>query len=63
LTLSTATIWTPCRSGSSWGNSSASRSSYDAHESFPDMLEGNVPSTVRSGLTRLENFLIRGSTS
>jgi glycosyltransferase involved in cell wall biosynthesis len=32
---------------------------YDAHESFPDMLEGNVPSTVRSGLTRLENFFIR----
>src|SRR5260370_25586457 len=32
---------------------------YDAHESFPDMLEGNVPSTGRSGLTRLENFLLR----
>ena len=32
---------------------------YDAHESFPDMLEGSVPSAVRRGLTHLENFLIR----
>jgi glycosyltransferase involved in cell wall biosynthesis len=32
---------------------------YDAHESFPDMLEGNVHLSVRRGLTRLENFLIR----
>jgi glycosyltransferase involved in cell wall biosynthesis len=32
---------------------------YDAHESFPDMLEGNVPSVVRRSLTHLENFLIR----
>jgi glycosyltransferase involved in cell wall biosynthesis len=32
---------------------------YDAHESFPDMLEGSVHSGVRSALTRLENFLIR----
>jgi glycosyltransferase involved in cell wall biosynthesis len=32
---------------------------YDAHESFPDMLEGSVPRLVRRGLTRLENFLIR----
>lgn len=32
---------------------------YDAHESFPDMLEGNVHSAVRGGLVRLENFLIR----
>ena len=32
---------------------------YDAHESFPDMLEGNVHIAVRRGLTRLENFLIR----
>jgi glycosyltransferase involved in cell wall biosynthesis len=32
---------------------------YDAHESFPDMLEGSVHPQVRNGLTRLENFLIR----
>lgn len=32
---------------------------YDAHESFPDMLEGSVPPAVRRGLTWLENFLIR----
>lgn len=32
---------------------------YDAHESFPDMLEGSVSRPVRSGLVRLENFLIR----
>lgn len=32
---------------------------YDAHESFPDMLEGSVHAGVRSGLTRLENFFIR----
>ena len=32
---------------------------YDAHESFPDMLEGSVPAGVRRGLTRLENFFIR----
>lgn len=32
---------------------------YDAHESFPDMLEGNVPRTVQRMLVTLENFLIR----
>jgi glycosyltransferase involved in cell wall biosynthesis len=32
---------------------------YDAHESFPDMLQGSVPPSVQRGLTRLENFLIR----
>ena len=32
---------------------------YDAHESFPDMLEGNVHSIVRRSLIQLENFLIR----
>ena len=32
---------------------------YDAHESFPDMLEGNVPRAIRNGLVWLENFLIR----
>lgn len=32
---------------------------YDAHESFPDMLDGSVPAAVRRGLVRLENFLIR----
>lgn len=32
---------------------------YDAHESFPDMLEGNVPSAILSGLVKFENFLIR----
>jgi glycosyltransferase involved in cell wall biosynthesis len=34
---------------------------YDAHESFPDMLEGNVPRMVQRELIRLENFLIRRS--
>jgi glycosyltransferase involved in cell wall biosynthesis len=32
---------------------------YDAHESFPDMLEGSVHPFVRGGLVKLENFLIR----
>jgi glycosyltransferase involved in cell wall biosynthesis len=32
---------------------------YDAHESFPDMLEGNVHPAVRRGLSHLENFFIR----
>ena len=32
---------------------------YDAHESFPDMLEGNVHPAVRRGLSLLENFFIR----
>jgi glycosyltransferase involved in cell wall biosynthesis len=32
---------------------------YDAHESFPDMLEGSVPHAVQRGLVILENFLIR----
>jgi glycosyltransferase involved in cell wall biosynthesis len=32
---------------------------YDAHESFPDMLEGSVPRVVQQGLVLLENFLIR----
>ena len=32
---------------------------YDAHESFTDMLEGNVHRVVRRGLFSLENFLIR----
>ena len=32
---------------------------YDAHESFPDMLEGSVHPLVQRGLVRLENFLIR----
>ncbi len=32
---------------------------YDAHESFPDMLEGNVPRAVQDALVLLENFLIR----
>ena len=32
---------------------------YDAHESFPDMLEGSVQKPVQHGLVRLENFLIR----
>jgi glycosyltransferase involved in cell wall biosynthesis len=31
---------------------------YDAHESFPDMLEGNVPRIVQRALLHLENFLI-----
>jgi glycosyltransferase involved in cell wall biosynthesis len=32
---------------------------YDAHESFPDMLDGSVHRWVRSGLAHLENFFIR----
>ena len=32
---------------------------YDAHESFPDMLEGSVPRAVQRGLTALESFLMR----
>jgi glycosyltransferase involved in cell wall biosynthesis len=32
---------------------------YDAHESFPDMLQGSVNPRVRSCLVHLENFLIR----
>jgi glycosyltransferase involved in cell wall biosynthesis len=32
---------------------------YDAHESFPDMLEGSVHPLVRRSLVRLENFFIR----
>lgn len=32
---------------------------YDAHESFPDMLEGSVPRVIQHALTRFENFLIR----
>jgi glycosyltransferase involved in cell wall biosynthesis len=32
---------------------------YDAHESFPDMLEGNIHPFLKSALTRLENFFIR----
>jgi len=32
---------------------------YDAHESFPDMLEGSVHPLIRRSLVRLENFLIR----
>lgn len=32
---------------------------YDAHESFPDMIDGSVHPRVRSGLVHLENFLIR----
>jgi glycosyltransferase involved in cell wall biosynthesis len=32
---------------------------YDAHESFPDMLEGSVPRALQKALTHLENFLIR----
>jgi glycosyltransferase involved in cell wall biosynthesis len=32
---------------------------YDAHESFPDMLEGSVPAAVQRFLTTLENFFIR----
>jgi glycosyltransferase involved in cell wall biosynthesis len=32
---------------------------YDAHESFPDMLEGSVPRRVQRGLVALENFFIR----
>src|SRR5580658_618641 len=32
---------------------------YDAHESFPDMLEGSVPRVVQRGLVVIENFLIQ----
>src|SRR4051794_10902763 len=32
---------------------------YDAHESFPDMLDGNVPGAIQAGLVHLENFFIR----
>jgi glycosyltransferase involved in cell wall biosynthesis len=32
---------------------------YDAHESFPDMIEGSVHPRVRGGLVHLETFLIR----
>ena len=32
---------------------------YDSHESFPDMLEGNIHPAVQRGLVRLENFFIR----
>ena len=32
---------------------------YDAHESFPDMLEGTVPRGVQRGLVIIENFLIQ----
>jgi glycosyltransferase involved in cell wall biosynthesis len=32
---------------------------YDAHESFPDMIEGSVHPRVQGVLVRLENFLIR----
>ena len=32
---------------------------YDAHESFPDMLEGSVPPALLRLLVRLENVLIR----
>ena len=32
---------------------------YDAHESFPDMLEGSVSPALRRVLVLLENFLIR----
>jgi glycosyltransferase involved in cell wall biosynthesis len=32
---------------------------YDAHESFPDMLEGSVPRAIQNGLASLETFLIR----
>lgn len=32
---------------------------YDAHESFPDMLDGNVPRVVLRGLFNLENLLIQ----
>lgn len=32
---------------------------YDAHESFPDMLEGSVSRTMQRALVRLENFFIR----
>jgi glycosyltransferase involved in cell wall biosynthesis len=32
---------------------------YDAHESFTDMLDGNIHPLVQRGLIRLENFFIR----
>ena len=32
---------------------------YDAHESFPDMLEGSVPRAMQRALVGLENFFIR----
>jgi len=32
---------------------------YDAHESFPDMLQGNVHPLIQRALVHLENFLIR----
>jgi len=32
---------------------------YDAHESFPDMLTGNVPPAVQRALMGLESFLMR----
>lgn len=32
---------------------------YDAHESFPDMLEGSVPAAMQRALRLFENFLIR----
>jgi glycosyltransferase involved in cell wall biosynthesis len=32
---------------------------YDAHESFPDMIEGSVHPAIRRALVKLENFLIR----
>ncbi|MGA7409482.1 MAG: glycosyltransferase [Bryobacteraceae bacterium] len=32
---------------------------YDAHESFPDMLEGSVHQAIRRALVKLEDFLIR----
>ena len=32
---------------------------YDAHESFPDMLEGNIHPAVQRSLVHLENFFIR----
>jgi glycosyltransferase involved in cell wall biosynthesis len=32
---------------------------YDAHESFPDMLQGNVPRIVSRALVLIENFFIR----
>jgi len=32
---------------------------YDAHESFPDMLDGSVPRLVKRSLIYLETFLIR----
>jgi glycosyltransferase involved in cell wall biosynthesis len=32
---------------------------YDAHESFPDMLDGSVLQAIRRALVKLEDFLIR----